>query len=72
MCKEQVRLFKWRYIINGNENKTDENRLHIYDINRPRPRHGGKYTKHKMCLTTVMVTYIKQHLSKIWSSIHEN
>ena len=37
------------------------NRSQRYDINWPRPRHGHKYTKHKMCLS-MMVTYIKQHL----------
>ena len=41
-----------------------------YDINRPRLRHGPKYTKYKMCLI-MMVMCIKQHLSNIWSSIHE-
>ena len=48
-----------------------KNRLHRYDINRPRPRHGNKYTKYKMCLSIMMAIYIKQHLSNIWSSIHE-
>ena len=42
-----------------------------YDINRPRPRHGHKYTKYKMCLGIIMVICIKQHLSKILNSIHE-
>ena len=35
------------------------------------PRHGHKYTKYKICLSKIMVTCIKQHLSNIWSSIHE-
>ena len=48
-----------------------KNRLQRYDMNRARPRHGGKCTKYKMCLTTRMVLCIKQHLSNIWSSIHE-
>ena len=26
-----------------------KNRSHRYDINRPRPRLGHKYTKYKMC-----------------------
>ena len=26
-----------------------------YDINRPRSRHGYKYTKYKMCLSIMMV-----------------
>ena len=25
-----------------------------YDIKKPRPRHGHKYTKYKMCLTMTM------------------
>ena len=41
------------------------------DINRPRPRHGHKYTKYKMYLSIIMFICIKQNLSKIWSSIHE-
>ena len=39
-----------------------KNRLHRYNINRPRPRHGHKYTKYKMCN---MVVCVKQHLSNI-------
>ena len=35
------------------------------DINKPRPRHGHKYTKYKMCLCIIMVICIKQHLSNI-------
>ena len=41
-------------------------------VNRPRPRYGHKYTKYKMCLSIMMVICIKQYLSNIWSSIHEN
>ena len=48
-----------------------KNRSQIYDINRPRPRYGHKYTKYKIYLGIIMVICIKQHLSKIWSSIHE-
>ena len=44
-----------------------KNRSHTYDINRPRPRNGQKYTKCEMCLSIMMV---KQHLNNIWSSIH--
>ena len=40
-----------------------------WDINRPRPRHGHKYTEYKMCLNMIMVIYIKQHLSNILSSV---
>ena len=46
-------------------------RLQRYDINRPRSRNKQKYSKYKMCLSIMMVTCIKQHLSNIWSSINE-
>ena len=42
-----------------------------YNINSHRPRHGHEYTKYKMCLSIIMVICVKQHLSNIWSSIHE-
>ena len=42
-----------------------KNRLHRYDINRPRPRNRHKYTKYKMCLSIMMAICIKQHLSNI-------
>ena len=42
-----------------------KNRSSRYDINRPRCRHGHKYTKYKMCLDIMMVICIKQHLSNI-------
>ena len=59
-------------MINDNENKAAiKNRSHRYDMNRPRPRHGHKYTKYKMCLNIMMVICTKQHLSNIWNSIHE-
>ena len=48
-----------------------KNRSQRYDINRPRPRDGHKYTKYKMCLSIMMVICIKQHLSNNLSSIHE-
>ena len=46
-----------------------KNRSHRYDIDRPWPRHGHKYTKYKECLSMMMFTCIKQQLSNIWSSI---
>ena len=53
-------------MINDNENKAAiKNRSHRYDMNRPRPRHGHKYTKYKMCLNIMMVICTKQHLSNI-------
>ena len=48
-----------------------KNRSHRYVKNRPRPKHGHRYTKYKMCLIIMMVIDIKQHLSNIWSSIQE-
>ena len=48
-----------------------KSRSQIYDINRPTPRHGHKYTKYIMSLSIMMVICVKQHLSNIWSSFHE-
>ena len=48
-----------------------KNKSYRYDINRPRPRHGHKYAKYKICLSIMMVICIKKHLSNIWNSIHE-
>ena len=42
-----------------------------YDINRPRPIDGPKYTKYKMCPSIMMVICIKQLLSNILSSTQE-
>ena len=43
-----------------------ENRLHRNDINRPKPRHGHKYTKNKKkCLSMKILIYIKQYLTLI-------
>ena len=42
-----------------------KNRSHRYDITRPRPRHGHKYTTHKICLSLMMAIFIKQYLSNI-------
>ena len=47
-----------------------KSRSQRYDINWPKPRHGHKYTKYKACLS-MMVIFSKQHLSNIWSWIHE-
>ena len=45
-----------------------ENRSYRYDINRPRFRHGHKYSKYKKCLSMMMLICIKQHLNNICSS----
>ena len=47
------------------------NRSHIHDANIPRPRHGHRYTNYKMSHCTMTVICIKQHISNIWSSVHE-
>ena len=36
-----------------------------YDINRPRSKHGCKYSKYKKCLTLMILICIKEHLSNI-------
>ena len=36
-----------------------KNKSHRYDINRPRPKHGHKYTKYKMCFSVMMTICIK-------------
>ena len=35
-----------------------KNRLHRYDINRPRSRDGHKYTKYKMYFCMTMLIYV--------------
>ena len=48
-------------MINSNENEAEmKNRSQRYDVNRPRPKHGPKYTKYKICLSIMMVICIKQ------------
>ena len=42
-----------------------KNRSERYDINRPRPSHGPKYTKYKICLGIMMFICIKQDQSNI-------
>ena len=72
MYKKQVCLFKWGYIITEMKMSLKmKNRSHRYDINGPRTIRGHSYTRHKMCLNIMVVICIKQHLSNIWSSIHE-
>ena len=51
--------------------KKMKNRLHRYDINRPRSRNEHKYNGYKKCLIMIMLLCTKQHLGNIWSSIHE-
>ena len=46
-------------MINGKEMKNKSDRQ---NINRPRQRHGHKYTKYKLYLSVMMVICIKQRL----------
>ena len=50
-----------------------KNRSHRFDINRPKSRHGNKYILNIKCVTVPwwLTIFFKQHLSNIWSSIHE-
>ena len=48
-----------------------QNWSHGYNIDRPRPRQGHKYTKYKICVSVMVAKCIKQHLSNIWRSICE-
>ena len=48
-----------------------KSRSHRYNINRASSKYGHKYSKYKKCLSMMMFICIKQHLSNIWSSIHE-
>ena len=55
-------------MINGDKNLArNEQKITKIQHNRPRPRHGPKYTIYKMCLSIIMVICIKQHLGNIWS-----
>ena len=45
-------------------NMNMKKRSHKQEINRPKPRHGHKYSRYK-CLSMIMLICIKQHLSDI-------
>ena len=51
--------------------KKRKNRSYRYDKNRPRSRDRHKCIKSKKFLSMITLICIKQHLSNIWSSIHE-
>ena len=66
MYKKQASLLKWGYMINNKGNAAEnEKKAHKDNINRPRARHGHKYTKYKMCICVMIVICIKQHPSNI-------
>ena len=43
--------------------KIIKNISHTHDIDRPRPRHGHRYSKYRKYLNMMMFICIKQHLS---------
>ena len=49
-----------------------KNRSHRHDINRPRLKRRHWNSKYRKCLRIMMLICIKQHISNICSSIHEN
>ena len=58
MYKKQVCLFEWGYVVNDNEMRLKvKNRSHRYNINKPGPKHGHKYTKYKMSQYTDGFSY---------------
>ena len=46
-------------------------RSYWYDINRPVPGHGHKYTKYKRSPSITVVVCIEEHLSNNWSSMEK-
>ena len=59
--------------INHIENEAENEKLTLrYDINKTRIRDWHKYyTKYKIYISKIVVICNKQHLSNIWSWIHE-
>ena len=53
------------YDVKNEAEKKKKNRYQVYDIDRPRPRRGQKYTNYKMYPSIITVTCNKQHLSNI-------
>ena len=51
--------------------KQKKDRSYRSDKNRSRSRDGHKCIKSKKFLSMITLICIKQHLSNIWSSIHE-
>ena len=57
-------------MINDNENEAgNEKQIAQYDINRPRPRHGHKYTKYKMCLNVCIKVGLPPFKKKLSASM---
>ena len=66
---KRVRIHEIIWLIMTKMKMKMKNRSHRYGKNRPRSRHGQKYSKLKKCLSVMMLICIKQDLSNIWSSI---
>ena len=49
-----------------------KNISHSYDISGSRSKRGQNYSKYKKRLTMMVLICIKQHLSNIRSSAHQN
>ena len=60
-----------RLIIMNIEKIKKKNVSHWYVVNRPLSKHGLKYSRYKTCLSMIVLICNQQHLSNIWSSIHE-
>ena len=61
MYEKQVRLSKLLFKLMTMKMRLKlKNRSYKYDINRPRLRHGHKCTEQKMCLSVMVVIFIKQ------------
>ena len=49
------------FMINGNKMRLEmKNRSQRYYINRPRPKHGPKHTKYKMCPSIIMAIVLSK------------
>ena len=57
-----MRLFSWYYLIDYDQNQGEDGE----EITN-----SYEYTNYKKRLSMMMVVYNKQHLSSIWSWIHE-
>ena len=51
--------------------KIIKNISHTHDTDRPRRRHGHRYSKYRKYLNMMMFICIKQHLSNTWSLFPE-
>ena len=68
MYIKEVRLFKRAYMINGNKNDPENEKIHRIT----RPRNGHKYTIYRMCLSLIMAICIKQRLRTFETQLMKN